>query len=61
MPRITIRKSLKWVLGAILVLVGLVVATPLGRYILRAGWEEAKILSRRVPIEEVQRRHSAAR
>jgi predicted aminopeptidase len=27
--------------------------TPLGRYVLRAGWEEAKILSRRRPIEEV--------
>jgi predicted aminopeptidase len=29
------------------------VATPLGRYILRAGWEESKILARRRPIEEV--------
>ena len=29
------------------------VLTPLGRYILRAGWEEAKILSRREKIEDV--------
>lgn len=28
-------------------------ATPLGRYVLRAAWEEAKILSRRRPIPEV--------
>jgi predicted aminopeptidase len=31
----------------------LIVATPLGRYILRAGWEEARILLRRTSITEV--------
>jgi predicted aminopeptidase len=35
------------------VVIGAFIATPLGRYLLRAGWEEAKILSRRQKIEEV--------
>lgn len=51
------RKWLRWVLtglGAV-VLVGVVLlaATPLGRYLARAGWEEAKILLARRPIEAV--------
>ncbi len=33
-----------------LVLVGYLVVTPTGRYLLRAGWEEGKILRRRQPI-----------
>ena len=53
MARITVRKVLKWLFGTLLLVLVVVVATPLGRYILRAGWEEAKILSRRVPIEKV--------
>jgi predicted aminopeptidase len=48
-----VRRLLRWVLVLLLVLVGAFVATPLGRYILRAGWEEAKILSRREKIEDV--------
>ena len=53
MARITVRRVLKWLGGALLLVLAAIVATPLGRYILRAGWEEAKILSRRVPIEDV--------
>ena len=53
MAKLTLRRVLKWFFGALLLVVLVVVATPLGRYILRAGWEEAKILSRRVPIEKV--------
>ena len=53
MPRVTFRRVLKWVFGVLVAAFAIIVATPLGRYILRAGWEEAKILSRRVPIEKV--------
>ncbi|HEX6314738.1 MAG TPA: aminopeptidase [Gemmatimonadaceae bacterium] len=49
----TLRKLLKWTGAAIGLVVLAFVVTPLGRYILRAGWEEAKILMRRRPIEEV--------
>jgi predicted aminopeptidase len=53
MRRFSLRRLLKWT-GATIALVALAfVATPLGRYILRAGWEEAKILMRRRPIAEV--------
>ena len=53
MPRITVRRLIRWVLiGLGVVIVG-ALATPLGRYVARAGWEEAKILSRRVKIEDV--------
>ena len=53
MRRFPIRRVLKWF--GIVLAVGLaaVVATPLGRYVVRAGWEEAKILSRRQRIENV--------
>ena len=53
MPRLPIRQILRWVLVGLGVLIVAVVGTPLGRYILRAGWEEAKILLRRKPIEDV--------
>jgi len=53
MRRFPVRRVIRWVLAGLLVVVAAFVATPLGRYILRAGWEEAKILARRRPIEEV--------
>jgi predicted aminopeptidase len=53
MPRVTVRRVLKWLLVALGIALAIVVATPLGRYLLRAAYEEAKILSRRVPIERV--------
>ena len=37
-----------------LVAIGVLVATPTGRYLLRAGWEEGKILARRKPIAELE-------
>ncbi len=40
------------VLGGML---GVFLLSPLGRYLVRAGWEEAKILSRRQPISELVR------
>ena len=48
-----IRRVLKWFAIGLLMVVAAVIATPLGRYVLRAGWEEAKILSRRERIEDV--------
>ena len=53
MRRFPVRRVIRWVVAGLLVVVAAFVATPLGRYILRAGWEEAKILARRRPIEEV--------
>ena len=53
MPKIGIRRILRWAFAALGLVLACVVATPLGRYILRAGWEEAKILGRRKPIEQV--------
>ena len=53
MPHPVLRKTFRWALILLGVLIAVVVATPLGRYILRAGWEEAKILSRREKIEDV--------
>lgn len=53
MSGISVRRILRWLLVVLALVVGAVVATPLGRYIVRAGWEEAKILSRREPIEDV--------
>lgn len=50
---VPVKRILRWTLGAVAILVAVVMATPLGRYLLRAGWEEAKILSRRRPIREV--------
>ena len=48
-----VRRVLKWVFVVLAIVVAAIAATPFGRYILRAGWEEAKILARRRPIEEV--------
>jgi predicted aminopeptidase len=48
-----IRRSIQVVAALFGLLVAAFVLTPLGRYILRAGWEEAKILARRERIEAV--------
>src|SRR5688500_16143910 len=53
MPKLPIRRILRWLLMGLGGVAAVIVATPLGRYILRAAWEEAKILSRRQPIEDV--------
>lgn len=53
MSRFSVKRFFRWTMIVVAVLAGVVVATPLGRYILRAGWEEAKILSRRRLIEDV--------
>lgn len=53
MRRLPVRRLVKWFFAGMGLIVAAVLATPLGRYILRAGWEEAKILSRREPIEKV--------
>lgn len=41
------------VIGIVVVVLGFVILTPMGRYLIRAGWEEAKILSRRRPITAI--------
>jgi predicted aminopeptidase len=51
--RRVLRRSIQVVAVLFGLLVAVFVLTPLGRYILRAGWEEAKILARREPIEDV--------
>ncbi len=54
-PRL--RRAWRWGLrlvgGALLLGILLLVLTPLGRYLLRAGYEEARILLARQPIEEL--------
>lgn len=53
MSRFSVKRFFRWALIAVAVVACAVVATPLGRYLLRAGWEEAKILNRRRRLEEV--------
>jgi predicted aminopeptidase len=53
MSRFPLYRIFRWFLVLLGLAAAVVVATPLGRYILRAGWEEAKILSRREKIEDV--------
>ena len=56
------RRRLGWALaglGALVVL--LLVGTTDGRWLLRAGWEEGRILARRRPIVEVAREGTASR
>jgi predicted aminopeptidase len=48
-----VRLAIRWVLVGLGAIAAVIVATPLGRYLIRAGWEEAKILSRRERIENV--------
>lgn len=48
-----LRRVLTGLGAVVLVAVVLLAATPLGRYLARAGWEEAKILLARRPIEVV--------
>ena len=53
----TVNKRLRWIRPALrllaalaLVVVACLILFPAGRYLLRAGWEEGKILARRQPI-----------
>ena len=48
-----VRRVIRWIVTGLGLIAAVVVATPLGRYLIRAGWEEAKILSRRKRIEAV--------
>ncbi len=54
-----IRSCFRWLVRLFLVLAlaaaGLLVATPLGRYLSRAAWEEMRILSRRKRIDDIVR------
>ena len=51
------RRGRKWllraVLGVLALVAGYLALVPTGRYLARAGWEEAKILWRRRPISEI--------
>ena len=51
--RVWTRRLLRVLAGFAVVLAACLVLLPTGRYLLRAGWEEAKILRRRRPIAEV--------
>src|SRR5688572_20017304 len=51
------RRARTWLLrtffGLVLLIVGYLALVPTGRYLVRAGWEEAKILWRRRPISDM--------
>ena len=49
------RRARRWAGWTLLALLLLFVASPIGRYLLRAGWEEARILANRRPIPEIVR------
>ena len=51
--RVWRRRVLRAVAGLLVLGLVFLVATPIGRYLLRAGWEEAKILRARRPIVEL--------
>jgi predicted aminopeptidase len=47
-------RVLKWTVGGLLLaVIGYLALVPTGRYLVRAGWEEAKILWNRRPISEI--------
>src|SRR3954447_18781827 len=57
---VTEKKRVKWIRRAgrtlavvVLAIVACLVIAPTGRYLLRAGWEEGKILSGRRPIPDL--------
>lgn len=53
MSKGVVRRVFRWLLAGLAAVIVVVVATPLGRYLIRAAWEEGKILARRRPIEQV--------
>jgi predicted aminopeptidase len=53
MRRGRVWRAMRWILGALGVCLILFLITPTGRYLLRAAWEEGKILARRRRIVEL--------
>jgi predicted aminopeptidase len=48
--RVWRRRILRTLAGLVVLALAFLIVTPIGRYLLRAGWEEAKILQARRPI-----------